>query len=72
MSSETLPCPTQPDEPPNVHAGLRPCHEGKAQFSCGFCAGLMDMADLQAQTLHCVSCEAPFGQVHTDICLQVT
>lgn len=44
MQSETLPCPTQPDEPPHVYAGPQPCHEGKAATVCGFCAALPETA----------------------------
>lgn len=73
MQSETLPAAKQPDEPPNVMnaaAASEPCHTGTKALSCGLCVSLMEMADLQAQTLHCVSCEAPFGQPHDDTCRQ--
>lgn len=66
MQSETLPAAKQPDEPPNV----TPCHTGPARFTCGYCASLMEMAELQAQALSCISCEAPFGQLHDDTCRQ--
>lgn len=43
MCSETLPAPTQPDEPPDVSTvNAAPCHTGPAALTCGFCASLLE------------------------------
>lgn len=73
MQSETLPVPTQPDEPSDV----TPCHTGAAAKVCGRDVALLEvdvdtlelMLATQPEVMGtCISCGAEYGQSHYSWC----